>query len=337
MPLPQAHLELRRERGRLGRPRGGGGERPRARRRRGAPRERPGAAAPRRRVHPAGRATAIPHLLPLRGEPAPLPGRLPARRSRGGRKDLARLHLSALRPQRHVRGPASRETEGAARPRVQRLGDLGPAPLGREAALRGPGGEGRAREPEACRAGGGGFAGPRRAGGGAGRRTRAGSLLPQRHRSVCLRLPPLHGRGERPGSFAARCPRGGGSPHLRRDLRHLARHRRPRDRHPAADRRGSGLAREPPGPLPLRGRRSVRSPRARNPRRGPGPPLRHAGRDPPAGRNAVALSPPPTSCSRRTSPTQTAPRSSAARRSSSSTWRWASRSWPPISTRSAGC
>ena len=36
-------------------------------------------------------------------------------------------------------------------------------------------------------------------------------------------------------------------------------------------------------------------------------------------------------------PNPTARRSSAARRSSSSTWRWGSRSWPPTSTRSAGC
>ena len=38
-----------------------------------------------------------------------------------------------------------------------------------------------------------------------------------------------------------------------------------------------------------------------------------------------------------TSRIPTALPSSAARRSSSSTWRWASRSWPPTSTRSAGC
>ena len=52
---------------------------------------------------------------------------------------------------------------------------------------------------------------------------------------------------------------------------------------------------------------------------------------------APRTSPPATSSPRPTCATRTARRSSARRRSCSSTWRWAAASWPPTSTRSGRC
>ena len=140
-----------------------------------------------------------------------------------------------------------------------------------------------------------------------------------------------------PGARGARRSRGRRPAHLRRDVRHLARHRRPRDRHPPADRRGSGVARAPPGPLPLRRRRRARSARALDPGGRPRSPLRHAGRHPAAGRD-------PAHARRLGHPALAArpePRRHALLRQPDEALRvhgdGASRSWPPTSTRSAGC